>query len=388
MLANASLPRRTVIFATSLLLAVAGRAESPARPGIVLEEFVYRSGSLPSVHASTIVELPSGELLSAFFGGSGEGDPDVEIWLSRKPPGGNWTAPVSVADGVLASGKRVPAWNPVLFRKDGGEVMLFYKLGPSPGEWWGMTRTSTDGGRTWGAAHRLPKGIIGPVKNKPVRLADWTEQTIVAGSSTEDDGWRVHVERSTNGAKTWDRIGPLESIGDIGAIQPALMTFGDGRIALYCRTRSEHGFIAQSWSDDAGRTWTPLSPTVLPNNNSGFDITTLKDGRQLIIYNHSTREQAGMGHKGRGILNVATSEDGRTWNAALVLEHLDAPGRQFSYPAVIQGSDGLVHVVYTWHREGIKHVVLDPAALHETPMPDGRWPTDGPASLDVYRESQ
>jgi alpha-L-rhamnosidase len=336
------------------------------------------------VHASTIVELPSGELLSAFFGGSEEGDPDVEIWLARKPPDGTWTTPVSVADGALASGTRVPAWNPVLFQKDDGELMLFYKLGPSPGEWWGMTRTSTDGGRTWGAARRLPDGLIGPVKNKPVRLADGT---IVAGSSTEDDGWQVHIERSTDGAKTWDRIGPLEALRDIGAIQPALMMFGNGRIAMYCRTQSEHGFIAESWSDDAGRTWTPLSPTVLPNNNSGFDITTLKDGRQLIVYNHSTREQDGMGHKGRGILNVAISDDGRTWSAALVLEHVDAPGRQFSYPAVIQGSDGLVHVVYTWHREGIKHGVLDPATLQAAPMPDGRWPTEGAASLNVYLDA-
>lgn len=377
----------TILCAAVLLaLAAADARTQPARgSGIVLEEFVYESAPFPSVHAATIVELPSGELLTAFFGGTAERDPDVEIWLARKPPGGDWTTPVSVADGVLSGGDRVPAWNPVLFRERGGDILLFYKLGPSPGEWWGMLTRSTDGGRTWSKGRRLGDGLIGPVKNKPVQLPDGT---IVAGSSTEHDGWRVHVERSTDGGETWEQSGPLETVGDISAIQPALMTFGDHRLGMYCRTQSAHGYMAQSWSDDGGRTWTPLAPAALPNNNSGFDVATLDDGRQLIVYNHSTRDQDGMGHKGRGILNVATSDDGRHWKAALVLEHLDAPGRQFSYPAVIQGRDGRVHVVYTWHRERIKYVVLDPAALPATPMPDGEWPPDGPASLDAYQESQ
>ena len=82
-----------------------------------------------------------------------------------------------------------------------------------------------------------------------------------------------------------------------------------------------------------------------------------------------------MGHKGRGILNVALSRDGAQWEAALVLDYLDQPNRQFSYPSAIQSRDGLVHIVYTWHRERIKHVVLDPARLQTTPMPRGEWPT-------------
>jgi hypothetical protein len=92
-----------------------------------------------------------------------------------------------------------------------------------------------------------------------------------------------------------------------------------------------------------------------------------------------------MGHKGRGILNVALSRGDAPWQAALVLDYADEPNRQFSYPSVIQTRDGLVHVVYTWHRERIKHVVLDPARLQGTPMPAGEWPTEGPASLDALR---
>jgi predicted neuraminidase len=143
---------------------------------------------------------------------------------------------------------------------------------------------------------------------------------------------------------------------------------------MLCRTRSEHGFIAESWSHDNGLSWTPLRAAKLPNNNSGLDAVTLRDGRQLLVYNHSTRDQPGVGPKGRGILNVALSRDGENWDASLVLDHLDQEGKQFSYPAVIQTRDGLVHIVYTWHRQRIKHVVLDPARLPSTPMPDGKWP--------------
>ena len=72
----------------------------------------------------------------------------------------------------------------------------------------------------------------------------------------------------------------------------------------------------------------------------------------MLVYNHS--------RTGRTPLNVALSEDGRHWAALAVLE--DDPG-EYSYPAVIQTSDGLVHVTYTWRRQRVKHVVVDPAKL-------------------------
>jgi predicted neuraminidase len=360
-------------------------AAANSRPGVVREEFVFETAPFPSCHAATILELPDGELLCAFFGGTAERNPDVEIWLSRQPPGGTWTPPVSVADGIQSATNRLPTWNPVLFQPAGGKLMLFYKVGPSPSQWWGMVKTSPDGGRTWSAARKLDPGIIGPVKNKPVRLRDGT---IISGSSTEHQGWRVHVERSTDGGQTWSLINPSPSSDPIGAIQPTILTYPDGRLQMLSRTRAEHGFMAQTWSSDSGVTWSPLELLHLPNNNSGFDGVTLEDGRQLLVYNHSTRDQTGMGHKGRGILNVALSRDGRAWEAALVLDQLDEPEKQFSYPAAIQTRDGLVHLAYTWHRDRIKYVVLDPTKLKTTSMPTGQWPTAGPASLAAFNESR
>jgi hypothetical protein len=227
-----------------------------------------------------------------------------------------------------------------------------------------MVRTSRDGGRSWSDARRLPDGILGPIKNKPVRLADGA---LLSPSSTESadraNRWRVHFERSADGGATWTRI-PVPAAPDgteIDAIQPSVLTHPGGRLQAVGRTRA--GRLFQSWSDDGGRTWAPLALGALPNPNAGIDAVTLRDGRHLLVYNHAER--------GRSPLNVALSRDGVTWEAALVLER--EPG-EYSYPAVIQTSDGLVHVTYTWRRERIRHVVLDPARLAGVPMPDGRWP--------------
>lgn len=313
-----------------------------------LVEFVFETAPFPSVHASTIVETRDG-LLAAWFGGTREGANDVAIWTSRRA-GGKWTPPVEVANGVQPDGSRFPTWNPVLFELRKGELALFYKVGPNPRAWWGMVRTSADDGLTWSAARRLPDGILGPIKNKPVRLADGT---IIAPSSTETpespSTWRVHFERSRDGGATWSVSRPAAG-APIDAIQPSVLMHTGGRLQAIGRTRS--GRIFETWSDDSGQTWTPVTLLDLPNPSAGTDAVTLKDGRHLLVYNHTP--------KGRTPLNVAVSRDGRAWEEVHVLER--EPG-EYSYPAIIQTSDRLVHITYTWRRERIKHIVIDPAKL-------------------------
>ncbi|WP_207515294.1 sialidase family protein [Longitalea luteola] len=344
------------------------------KPGVVLEEFLFTSAPFPSCHAVTLVELENRELLATYFGGTYERHPDVEIRLQRKKSDGAWTAPISVADGIQPDGKRFPTWNPVIFQPKGGPLTLYYKVGPSPKEWWGEFKTSSDNGVSWSKAQRLPDSILGPIKNKPIQLSDGT---ILSGSSTEDHGWRAHIERSTDGGKNWSVIGPLNDPKKLGAIQPTLLTHADGSIQMLCRTpNNQDGHIAECWSRDKGLTWSEMKPSTLPNNNSGLDAVTLKDGRHVLVYNHSTRDQKGMGHKGRGVINVAVSKNGKDWEAALILDYIDQPNKQYSYPSLIQTSDGLVHIVYTWHRTRIKHVVIDPNKLETFPIKDGRWPYD------------
>ena len=346
-----------------LLFVMVGLSSAVQGTPIVTSEFIYESAPFPSAHASTIVDTRSG-LVAAWFGGSREGAQDVGIWLSRRD-GKTWTAPTQVATGEQAGGTRYPCWNPVLFA-DGATLTLFYKVGPTPRTWWGMKRTSPDDGKTWGAAERLPDGILGPIKNKPVRLQDGT---IISPSSTESDAdpsrWRVHFERSSDGGKTWTIVRPQTPVSarEFDAIQPSILLHSTNRLQAVGRTRDQYVF--QTWSNDNGRTWDPLMLTDLPNPNAGIDAVTLRDGRHLIVYNHTK--------KGRSPLNVAVSRDGKVWEAALVLER--DPG-EYSYPAVIQAADGLVHITYTWKRERIKHVVVDPARLTSTAMKNGDWPSE------------
>ena len=169
-----------------LLLLIAAPFAFAASPALVSHEFIYEKASYPSCHASTIVETAQGGIVAAWFGGTAEKNPDVGIWVSRYDAAKKaWTPSVEVANGVQSDGKRHPTWNPVLFQPRGNApLMLFYKVGPSPQTWWGELRTSIDGGRSWGAARRLPDGIYGPIKNKPVQLADGT---ILSPTSDETD---------------------------------------------------------------------------------------------------------------------------------------------------------------------------------------------------------
>lgn len=307
---------------------------------VVGSEWVSARAPHDSCHASTIVWTPGG-LVAAWFGGTAEGATDVGIWLARQEPDG-WSVPREVARDDSQ-----PCWNPVLFRAEGGPVQLYYKVGPSPREWWGMVTESTDEGRTWSAPRRLPEGILGPIKNKPVSLGG---RLVLSGSSTEHAGWRVHMERSVDGGRTWTKGEPLNDGHRLGAIQPTVLPHPGGDVQILCRSRQGH--IAESWSGDRGLTWSPMTLTDLPNPNSGIDAVVLRDGRSLLVYNHLAR--------GRDSLNVALSADGRTWRKVLDLE--DQPG-EYSYPAVIQTPDGLVHVTYTYRRRSIKHVVIDPERL-------------------------
>jgi predicted neuraminidase len=199
-----------------------------------------------SAHASTIVESREG-LVAAWFGGTREGAPDVGIWLSRLVAG-QWTPPIEVAKSDWRNTERYPCWNPVLFRTTDETMALFYKEGPSPSSWWGMVKTSGDNGRTWTEARRLPDGILGPIKNKPVRL---TDGTLVAPSSTESSEspsrWRVHFERTGDGGATWTKVllpAPPDDTR-IDAIQPSILIHGDGRLQAVGRTRSQRVF--ETW---------------------------------------------------------------------------------------------------------------------------------------------
>jgi predicted neuraminidase len=304
-------------------------------------EFIYDRAPFPSCHASTIVETAPGEFLAAWFGGSDEGKPDVAIWGARKRKDGRWSEPAE-----LAREPGIATYNPVLFFSADKTLWLYYKFGPSPSSWTAARRSSADKGRTWSEIEHLPAGLLGPIKDKPLILSDGT---ILAGTSVESyRAWAVWVERSTDNGRTWTKHGPVTVPGQpYGIIQPALVPLKGGRIRMYVRATQRIGRICYADSSDGGRTWTNAQASELLNPNSGIDAAGLQDGRIVLVYNDTD--------KGRSPLNVAVSPDGDHWNRFLALE--TEPG-EFSYPAVIQASNGDVHITYTWNRKKIKHVTL------------------------------
>lgn len=372
--------RKNII--TALILVVAFTLDLNAQlakwqKGIVKEEFLYEKAPFPSCHSATLVETPTG-LVAAYFGGTKERDPDVEIYISRWVDG-KWLAPVSAADGVQKDGKRLPTWNPVLYQIPKGELILFYKIGPKPSEWWGMMKTSKDGGITWSKATKMPNGYIGPVKNKPTLL---TNGNLFAASSKEGDGWKIHFEVTNDQGKTWRTIGPIEG-AKLDAIQPSILQHKDGRLQILARSRNRA--LVESWSANNGETWSPLAKTNLPNNNSGTDAVTMKNGKHVLVYNH-VLPPGDLAKGPRTPLNVSVSKDGMNWSAALILE--DSPISQYSYPAVMQTSDGMLHFIYTWRREKIKHVVVDPSKLKLRKIKGGIWPSLKGYSAPILTETK
>jgi predicted neuraminidase len=314
--------------------------------------FSVGSTSFPSSHASTLVELKDGSLLAAWFGGTGEGKPDVAIWASHRTQQG-WSRPAE-----LVREPNIPCWNPVLFHTQDGKLWLYYKFGPNPAEWTGARKFSTDEGRTWSQTEHLAAGLIGPVRTKPLVLRSGI---IVSGSSIESyRSWAAWIERSTDNGATWAKIGPLvpalpagalpppaNGFPNFGIIQPSVTALGPNHLRLYARSTEQIAHICVADSYDAGRTWSQPHPLDLPNPNSGIDAVALRDGRVVLVYNDTAH--------GRTPLNLAVSADGEHFHNFATLE--SEPG-EYSYPAIIQASNGALEITYTWNRKTIRHVHL------------------------------
>jgi predicted neuraminidase len=333
------------------------------------------SPSYPSCHAATVVDLPGGKLLAAWFAGTHEGYMDVSIWMARFD-GDRWTHlhPVAKEPGV-------PLWNPVLFCDATGTVWLFYKVGPTIPSWTGAYMISRDDGETWSVPTALPAGLLGPAKNKPLLLANGD---ILCGTSTETfRSWSCWVEVSGDGGDTWSKYGPIVAPGlghqgpgaseiepasaaasaaagklalperHRGLIQPAVWEFAPGRLMMLMRATQAVGFVCSAGSDDYGRTWSNSELTTIPCPNSGLDAVKLADGRIVLACNPVP--------EGRTPLSLLVSEDnGGSWSLCIDVE--TARG-EYSYPSIIQSADGLVHVVYTYRRIQIRHLVLHPDDL-------------------------
>ncbi len=332
-----------------LILAHATYLLADENPSIISKAEIFKADEFfNSCHASTVLETKSGGSIVAYFAGSKEGAKDVCIWLS-KFENNSWQNPKKIIYSAMTSGKEEPCWNPVLFRLKSGRIILFFKQAGNWKNWKGMQSFSDDEGETWSKPEALqPDGNAGPIKNKPVYVGT----RIIAPTSDEPapTDWRVYFWISDDDAKTWKRTDYVNTAEEIGGIQPSILIHKNGYLQAVGRTPKTGGYVYQTWSKDGGITWSKICSTGLPNPNSGTDAITLKDGRHLLIYNHTS--------KGRSPLNLAISDDGIRWFPLMVLE--DSKG-EYSYPAIIQRENGLVELTYTNKRKTISHALLDPS---------------------------
>lgn len=360
------------------------------KKGIVESQFLYEKADFAECHSASLAETPEG-LIATYFGGTKERFPDVSIYVSRKPKGSDvWQAPEKVAECILAedpgywpeagSVERYPCWNPVLYQIPGGDLLLFYKVGAHPSSWKGRLIRSSDNGHTWSKPDTLPDGIIGPVKNKPEMI----NGELVCPSSQEGNGWRLFLDITPDYGKTWRQVGPINERAPWLAIQPSILKHKNGDLQMVFRTRNRR--VGTTWSSDGGATWSKLDSLELPQNNSGTDAVTLQDGRHLLVYNHVLPDGE-LAKGARTPLNVALSKDGINWYASLVLE--DSPISQYSYPAVIQTADGYVHFLYTWRRERMKYVKVDPKKMQMVKIKNLCWPGhDTPLAVEGAGETR
>jgi predicted neuraminidase len=313
-------------------------------------EFIFQ-GEQPfaQCHASSIEKLGGGQYMVVWFAGKHEKADDVGIWMS-KGTAGNWSAP-----RLLAKVRDDAHWNPVLFHAPNGTLYLYFKVGKEIDDWETWVQHSEDMGETWSAAEELVPGDTGgrgPVRNHMLVLSDgaW----LAPASIEKKRVWNAFVDRSADKGKTWLNSETLildrNVITGEGVIQPALWESEPGNVHMLLRTSA--GKIGRSDSEDAGRTWSPVVLTDLPNNNSGIDVAHLGGDKVALVYN-----PVGKNWGKRYPITLAISTDnGTTWPVKAVLEEGEG-NNEFSYPSLIE-DDGDLVLCFTWNRTNIRFVKI------------------------------
>ncbi len=243
-----------------------------------INEFIFEQDRyFDECHAATVLQLPNGNFLAAWFAGTREGAPDVAIWLATRDKNlQRWSEPRIVADV-----DNLPHWNPVLFY-DNGTVYLFYRTGYTIPNWQSWVIESNDGGQTFSNPEPLPDGFLGPIKNKPILMSDgnW----LCPSSRESANEWFCVMEIFSPRHNLWTKSEPIKvKTLPKGIIQPTVWESIPGNI--HALMRSTDGWIYRADSSDYGRTFSEPYRTDLPNPNSGIDCVRLADGRVVLVYN-------------------------------------------------------------------------------------------------------
>jgi predicted neuraminidase len=332
---------------------------------IFTSQFIFGpTRRFPASHAANLAVLPEGHLGFVCFRGQVEGSADNIISMQTLSGDGTWSRPRVVVDDPEGA-----AGNAVLMPLPDGRVALFYVLSHvEPAGRWANSliyfRFSEDNGKTWGERRALTEEF-GFLCRQPGLILANGEWLLPAYDnrvgSAQSPGIGCHegsVWVSADSGKNWRRYGRMAA--DAGTAQPSVVEIRPGHLRAWLRTRNfwngenpAWAFIYRSESFDNGRNWTRPQPTLLPNNNSSIQVCRLKSGALALVYNHQSGRM-------RSPLNIALSYDnGENWPVMREIEPFSPEGNEYSYPAIAQTPDGLIHVAYTYLRTHMKHVVVD-----------------------------
>jgi len=308
-------------------------------------------------HCSTVAEAPNGDILCLWYAGSYESADDQALYLARLKQGERiWTTPER-----LVWNPAQPPGNAVIFRGPNDRMWVIWGRmeGSRPvrrGAGWGqcrlMVRTSDDNGRIWSEDSEMPGSFGWLPRNVPLTLDNGTLALPISGEA--EDRYGSFLLYLQDDGRTWKPGGAI--VG--GGGQPTVIQRDNGD--LLCLMRSQPR-IPQSVSTDRGLTWSTPVKTELKNPDSGIAMTKLTSGHLVLVFNDTDRED-------RTPFNLIQSyDDGETWTD---LRTLEADWGEFSYPSIIQTSDGMIHITYTYRRYSIKHVTFDEGWLTHQERPN------------------
>lgn len=354
-------------------------------------------------HASNIMPLQNGDLLCTWFSGTQEGISDISICVSRLNQGKTrWSEPVKLSDNCNKSEQ-----NPILFPTPDGALWLIWTAQKAGNQDTAqvMFRISRDSGYSWGPVNVL-FDQQGTFVRQPVVVLDNGDWLLPVFYCRAENGKKwvgdydySAVKISSDHGKTWSEYVVPNSTG---CVHMNVEKLTDGTLLALYRSRWAD-WIYTSRSLNNGRTWTEPVPSVLPNNNSSIQFTSLQNGHLVLVFNPINSEQASerrvslydeieddepalekpamqqlsddTGNKTafwgtpRAPMTVAISEDqGLTWPYRRNLEIGDGNcltnnskeklNREYSYPSIKQTSDGRIHITYTYFRQFIKYVCI------------------------------
>ncbi|MCU0906613.1 MAG: exo-alpha-sialidase [Rhodobacteraceae bacterium] len=345
-------------------------------------------------HAANLCWLPDGTLACVWFGGTMEGMGDISVWMSRLAPGADrWTDAERLSDRADRSEQ-----NPVMFVAPGGEVWLFHTS--QPGGRQDLceihVRRSQDGGATFGETRRLGD-FTGVFVRQPPRIGPAGEWLLPGfrcvtppqGLWTGSLDTAVMLVSRDRGA-AWAAVEVPDSLG---AVHMNPIPARGGVMPAFYRDRFASR-VRRSLSTDGGLTWSAPADTDLPNNNSSVQAIRLDDGRVALVGNPvnaamSDQRRASLydeieaeagadatpatggaiwGVPRAPLVLALSQDDGATFPTIRRLEEgsgycltnnsRDGLNREYSYPSILAGPDGALHVAVTYHRRAIKHIRL------------------------------